>query len=416
MLSAPAPDAPPVLPVGLLYGVGAVVSSVDVELRVLVLAARLRELAVRPGDRVLLRLDNSADHLVALLALLHLDTSLVLFDHREPVAELRRVARIARVRWVVSSQDAEPVGMPGFLLEELLDPAATPPPDSCLSLAAWSRREDALVTWSRDATGGLTGVVRSGHRVLLGLEQARRCVAPHPTEVLLPLLPCAQVYGLTLVLLAWTSGSSLALAPTGRQLEHSVGLADRCGVTAVTATAATYEALLDLLGRRPELLGRLRYVRSWWCGGAAPVAELAVRFEQVMGRSLLRGWAGDEPGAARPDTASGAWVLHRDAAPVPVTAPDVTAPDVTVLPDSTAPDVIVLPDSAPAVTAQNGTAGELRSLLEAVRDDPETLTRILGRLVQRDELGAQAPVQAPVQGLVQALATELDEMLRGLSV
>ena len=373
----------PDLPVGFLHSSGSVVSFVDVELGALSLAGRLRQQGVRPGDRVLLHVDNTQEHLVGLLALLHLDVSLVLVDTPEPAEELGRVAVIARVKWFVSYRDAPPAGLPGLLLEELLAQPATAPPDASLSLASWSCRVDALVTWSRDAGGGLIGVVRSGRRVLLGLEQARTCMAQRPAEVLLPLASCAHVFGLSLVLVAWASGSSLALVPVGQDLEDTVGLADACEVTVVAATSSTYEALLDLLDGRPQLVVRLRHVRAWWCGGAAPSAGVAARFERVMGRTLLLAGTGDDPRGLRAG-APDAWVLHRDPVPPPV---------------------------VPVTRAEpRGTGGEVRALLEAVRDDPATLTRVLGRLVQ----GERTPSQDPVHTLTKALGAELDEVRQRL--
>ncbi|MER7154966.1 AMP-binding protein, partial [Streptomyces lydicus] len=50
-------------------------------------AGALRGLGLRAGDRVLVQGDNSVDYVVTLLALMHLDVSLVPLDHRLPAAD-----------------------------------------------------------------------------------------------------------------------------------------------------------------------------------------------------------------------------------------------------------------------------------------------------------------------------------------
>ncbi|MEV7028511.1 AMP-binding protein, partial [Kitasatospora sp. NPDC093558] len=75
--------------------------------RVLAAARALRERGLAPGDRVLVQGDNSVAYVIALLALMHLDASLVPLDHRDSPAGSEAAAEQAAVRWLLG--DGSPV-------------------------------------------------------------------------------------------------------------------------------------------------------------------------------------------------------------------------------------------------------------------------------------------------------------------
>lgn len=269
------------------------------------IAGALRERGVAAGDRVILKADNSVAYVATVLALAHLDTSLVLLDHRQTDEESRRAAAVTRARWAIVQRGRALDGVPHVLaIEELATgPTATGP----LDLGPWRRRDDALVTWSSGSTGDPRGVVRSGRALLGNIDASGARMAYRPDDVLLPLLPFSHQYGLSLLLLSWMVGSSLVVAPYG-QLDQALRIAGRAGATVVDATPATYHTLLGVTERRPELLAGLHRVRMWCVGGSPLDPSLADRFAKEFGLPLLDGYGSTEVGniaLATPENAVG---------------------------------------------------------------------------------------------------------------
>ncbi|WP_234363490.1 class I adenylate-forming enzyme family protein [Streptomyces sp. TN58] len=275
--------------------------------RVLAAAAELRERGVAPGDRVLVKGDNCVDYVVALLALMHLDASLVPVDHRQSAADGRFAARRARARWLLTGEAAA-ADFPG---EHVL---AYPglgtghaPPDGDVDLTAWFARADAVVLWSSGTTGPPKGIVKSGRAVHDNTRRTITAMGYRADDVLAPLLPFSHQYGLSVVLLWWLAGCTLAVTPYQR-LDVALAQAAGHGVTAVDAAPSTYHSLLGVVRRRPELRAALSRVRVWGVGGAPLPAPLAEAFPQALGRPLLDGYGLTELGnvaLATPDVPTG---------------------------------------------------------------------------------------------------------------
>ncbi|MCP3821629.1 acyl--CoA ligase [Streptomyces sp. A3M-1-3] len=286
-----------------------------------VAAARvLRAHGVRPGDRVLVKADNSVEQVVAVLALVHLGASLVLLDNHHTDAETLRALTAAQVRFVLTDRRSRPVpaGIRGLTVEELYraarepagpdtgtgtgtgtDPRTNPEsdPDTSedFSTQAWYCRDDALVIWSSGTTGESKGIVKSGRAFLDNLERTRRLMAYGVGDVFLPLLPFSHQYGISLILLAHLSGGDLVVVPYTR-LDRALAAGARCGATVVDATPATYRSALNLMNRRPALLTALRGVRMWCTGGAPMDRNLGRHFRESTGRPLLDGYGSTEAG------------------------------------------------------------------------------------------------------------------------
>ncbi|WP_349497447.1 aldehyde dehydrogenase family protein [Crossiella sp. CA-258035] len=280
----------------------------EVEQDALRVAAVLRGRGVAPGDRVVLKADNSAGYVTALLALVHLDVSIVLVDHRQTPEETLRFAGLARARWAVL-QPALPTAEVGtLLLDELIAEAANGQDVlGSLSFVDWFSRSDALIAWSSGTTGEPKGIVRSGRSFLGNIERTQQRMNYTEADVLMPLLPFSHQYGLSLVLLWWVARCSFVVAPYTR-LDHAVDMAGRYGVSVVDATPATYHTMLNLLRRRPEFGTGLRGVRMWCVGGAPLDRALADKFIAATGQPLLDGYGSTELGniaLAAPDNPVG---------------------------------------------------------------------------------------------------------------
>lgn len=280
-------------------------------LRVGATAHALRSLGLRAGDRVLVQGDNSVDYVLTLLALMHLDTSLIPLDHRLSAADAAAAARQAHARWLVTAADRT-AGFPEIPDQRVihyprLAADAPPSPPAEVDLSRWFRRPDALVLWSSGTTGRPKGIVKPGRAVLDNSLRTIQAMGYRADDVLAPLLPFSHQYGLSVILLWWLSRCTLLVTPYQR-LDAAVTQAAAHGATAVDAAPSTYHSLLGVVRRRPEVRAGLAGVRVWGVGGAPLPAPLAESFHTTMGRPLLDGYGLTELGnvaLATPDTPHG---------------------------------------------------------------------------------------------------------------
>ncbi|MEV6394053.1 aldehyde dehydrogenase family protein [Streptomyces sp. NPDC051907] len=268
-------------------------------------AGALRSHGVRPGDRVLLATENSVEQVVALLALMHLDASIVLVDRRRTAPQQAAIEDRTRAGWLLhdaddalrttSSTAPAPLSVEDLCGVYLRDGAPADDLADGLQLEDWRGRRDAVVCWSSGTTGEPKAIARTGNSVLRNIESTAHRMEYRADDVLLPLLPFSHQYGLSLVLLWWTTGCSLVIPPHSR-LDHAVRFAVDAGVTVVDAAPSTYHSLLKLTARRPVLGAGLESVRMF-CVGGAPLGErLAGEFRERMGRPLLDGYGSSEAG------------------------------------------------------------------------------------------------------------------------
>ncbi|WP_052441746.1 aldehyde dehydrogenase family protein [Streptacidiphilus anmyonensis] len=302
------------------------------------LGAMLRRTGVQAGERVLLKADNSPSMVTAMLALMHLDVSIVLLDDRQTPQECTRVAMLTKAPWAVSHRgEAIADHVRTFPLDAALDAAdpasdeagADTAADAALDFSAWERRTDALITWSSGSTGLPKGIVRSGHALLDDLERSRERMGYQDTDVLLPLVPFSHFYGLTLVLIWWRLRCTLIVTPTNR-LDQALKIGSEAGATVVDATPSTLHSILNLTERRPQLMVELATVRMWCVGGAPVSSTFAARFSATFGLPVLDGYGSNEAGnialasldnpegCGRPLDGVEVTIVDADGSPVPI--------------------------------------------------------------------------------------------------
>ncbi|MEV1046280.1 aldehyde dehydrogenase family protein [Streptomyces sp. NPDC049916] len=253
------------------------------------LHGEVRSLAGRgigPGSRVMLCGPNSPRWIVTLLALVHLDASVVLCDERATTAHRASVRRRARVVLETGGAGDEPTEAVG----------AAGVPGGIPDLTAWSRRQDAVISWSSGTTGRPKGIVRSGRSILDNLRLSAERMGYRPDDVLLPVLPYSHQYGMSLVLCWWLSGGTLVVHAPSARLDRALEAGAEHGLSIVDATPPTYHSLLNLLDARPRLRDSLGGVRAWCVGGAPLGQSLAARFRAVTGQPLLDGYGATEVG------------------------------------------------------------------------------------------------------------------------
>lgn len=197
----------------------------------------IRERGVGLGDRVMLKAGNSASYVCVLYALMHVGASIVLVDQQEHMEETRRIALRTGVK-VTFVDDETPIDQeadPIHLYELMVATANRPPVDRALSFDAWGELSDGLIMWTSGSTGSPKGVVKSGGKFLTNLRRNAHQVGHRPDDVLMPLLPFAHQYGLSMVLIAWLTRCSLVIAPY-RRLDRALRMARDSGTTVIDAT------------------------------------------------------------------------------------------------------------------------------------------------------------------------------------
>ncbi|MEU2794548.1 class I adenylate-forming enzyme family protein [Streptomyces sp. NPDC007100] len=269
----------------------------DFERDALRLAQVLRERGVGPGERVTLKAGNSPAWVASLLALMHLGASIVLVDQQEHAEETHRIVLRTGTKLVLCDEDAPlDAGQEALHLYELLVAAAGRAPDAeRLDIEQWCDLQDGLIMWTSGSTGSPKGVVKSGRKFLENLRRNAAQVGHREDDVLLPLLPFAHQYGLSMVLIAWLVRCSLVIAPY-RRLDRALTMAAESGATVIDATPASYRSMLNLAARKPALRPGLDCARMF-CVGAAPLdAPLVDSYVREFGRPLLDSYGSTELG------------------------------------------------------------------------------------------------------------------------
>lgn len=263
----------------------------------------LRERGVREADRVVLSAGNSAAYVLTLLALMEMGVSIALLDRRLSQAQAAGLVAESGARWFLSDHDQREeclaeTGADWIPLAETYaavgDLGGQRGPAK-LDFRRWAAREDALIVWSSGSSGTPKGIVRSGASVLENVRRTRRRMAYTSEDVLLPLLPFTHQYGMSMVLLWWESGATLALVP-GWRVDLAMETIVRRRVTVVDAVPATYHTLLRLVDSRRGAAARMESVRMWCVGGEPLRDDLRRRFLARFGKPLLDGYGSSEAG------------------------------------------------------------------------------------------------------------------------
>ncbi|UQX03814.1 class I adenylate-forming enzyme family protein [Streptomyces sp. RerS4] len=260
-------------------------------------AEAIRERGVGLGDRVMLKAGNSASYVCVLYALMHVGASIVLVDQQEHQEETRRIAVRTGVKVTFVDDDTPiyPDADPIHLYELMVAVTDHEPAASALSFDAWGELPDGLIMWTSGSTGSPKGVVKSGASFLRNLRRNADQVGHRPDDVLMPLLPFAHQYGLSMVLIAYLTRCSLVIAPY-RRLDRALRMARDAGVTVIDATPSSYRSILSLVTRKPSLRAHLADTRMF-CVGAAPLdAPLVESYVTEFGLPLLDSYGSTELG------------------------------------------------------------------------------------------------------------------------
>lgn len=262
-------------------------------------AAALTEAGVTRGDRVVLQAENSAEFATAVLALIHLDVSLVLLHPALSAERGRKAQQMVKARWLIADAEVNSVELPKVRrldLASLTDRAGI----GRLSATSWGQRPDALICFTAGADGEPRGVVRTGRSLLRNARSLQKRLEIGESDVLLPLLPFSHFDGFAWLLMWQLTGCGLTVVPRSGPVEAML----TPEATVVEARPATYRELLRLATRRPAAVAPMcERVRAWLVTGEPAESSLVSGFTTAFGSPLLGGYRTTEAGTISQATA-----------------------------------------------------------------------------------------------------------------
>jgi acyl-CoA synthetase (AMP-forming)/AMP-acid ligase II len=278
------PDAPALVEDGRTISYRELVEAIDRQ------AALLRELGVRPGDRVLLVSENCAAQVALVFAAATLDAWIVNVNARLSAPELEAIrvhsgARILAYTAAVSPEartHAEHAGARtyGDLMIGPRNEDCAPEPQAFEPIAA--------LVYTTGTTGQPKGVMLSHRNLLFVAAVSSRLRGLVPQDRAWGVLPISHVYGLTSVMLGTLfAGACLQLAPRFTPEGMLAAIRDD-GLTIVQGVPAMYARLLEKLGDRSEPLPTT--LRFAYAGGSPLDPSLKRSVESALGVPLHNGY------------------------------------------------------------------------------------------------------------------------------
>jgi long-chain acyl-CoA synthetase len=379
--AAQAPDAPALHEDGRTWTYGQLAAQVDAH------AALLRDLGVRPGDRVMVVGENCVAQVALIFAAADLDAWIVNVNARlsaDEIASIRAHSGARRVLYTVATspeaqQHAARDGAAahGTLMAGALNEACEPEP-----LKPGNGQVAALI-YTTGTTGNPKGVMLT-HRNLLfiaAVSSTLRKLAPQDRAY--GVLPISHVYGLASVMLGTLfAGACLVLAPRFSAAAMLRAIGDD-GLTILQGVPAMYARLLERAGAA-RVSSQLRFI---YAGGSPLDPSLKQQVEQLFGLPLHNGYGMTESSptisqtsldAPRADTSVGAPIPGVEARIVDVAGADAgpgAAGELWVR----GPNVMKGYYREPALTAAAMRPGGWLNTGDMARQEPDGALFIVGR-------------------------------------
>ncbi|MEV0390938.1 amino acid adenylation domain-containing protein [Nonomuraea sp. NPDC050643] len=227
------------------------------------LARRLRDLGVRPGDRVAVCLEQSAGLAVALLGVLRAGAAYVPLDPEQPAGRIAYMVGDAGVRTAITSAQARgplPDGLTQVLIEEPVEGPVEGPMEGPVE-AGVGPDDLAYVIYTSGTTGRPKGVAVQHREVVTYLAGVRERFAVEPGSTFALLQSLAFDFGVTTFYLALLTGGCLHLIPSRTSAPELAEYFGRAPADYLKITPSHLAALLSeaepaaLLPRRLLVLG-----------------------------------------------------------------------------------------------------------------------------------------------------------------
>jgi len=266
-------------------------------------AGQLRELGVRPGDRVMAVGENCANLVALIFAAGLCDAWIVNVNARLSAREIETIRAHSGARRVFYTADISPDARVHGERDGAIQAAAPfghwlvgPLTDDCVPepVHADGALQPAALIYTTGTTGQPKGVLLS-HRTLLYVAtvsgRLRGLVA---TDRAYGVLPIAHVYGLASVMLGTlNAGACLVLAPRFSAPALLRALRDE-RLTILQGVPAMYARVLEMLG--PDTAPLPNSLRFAYAGGSPLTPSLKSAVERLLGVALHNGYGMTESG------------------------------------------------------------------------------------------------------------------------
>ncbi|HEV7814440.1 MAG TPA: AMP-binding protein [Janthinobacterium sp.] len=267
-------------------------------------AALLRELDVRPGDRLMVVGENCAALVALTFAAAAADAWIVHVNGRMSAREIDAIREHCGARRAIYTVSgcadaaahamrhgamAPAPGLPGVpaLLGEL---AIGPLNEGCVPepVYASNREQVAALVYTTGTTGAAKGVMLTHRNLLFVAAVSSALRGLTPSDRAYGVLPISHVYGLASVMLGTLSaGACLYLAPRFAP-DTLLKALDEDGLTILQGVPAMYARLLESMGGAgARLPNRLRFA---YAGGSPLDASLKREVEKLLGVALHNGY------------------------------------------------------------------------------------------------------------------------------
>jgi malonyl-CoA/methylmalonyl-CoA synthetase len=270
----------------------------DLEARTGQLAARLRDLGGKPGDRIVVQVEKSPENVLLYLAALraglvyvplntaYTSSELAYFlENAEPAVVVCRPADEEQVRSLMPSGRLVTLGedSSGTLLDDV--------PTEVLPIEPRDASDLAAILYTSGTTGRSKGAMLTHANLLSNAETLKDLWGWSSDDVLIQILPIYHVHGLFVAL----HGALLAGATVlfHRGFDPAQVIADFAKATLLMGVPTHYTRLTSAPELTREACARMRLFIS---GSAPLLAEAHERFEEKTGQRILERYGMTETG------------------------------------------------------------------------------------------------------------------------
>jgi long-chain acyl-CoA synthetase len=282
--AAHAPDAPALHEDGRTLTYAQLAAEVDAH------AALLRDLGVRPGDRVMVVGENCAAQVALIFAASELNAWIVNVNARLSGSEIANIRQHSGARRVIYTVAASPEAQQhaardaaaacGALMAGALNETCAPEP------VEPGNGQVAALIYTTGTTGNPKGVMLTHRNLLFIAAVSSTLRGLTPQDRACGVLPISHVYGLASVMLGTLyAGACLHLAPRFSAAAMLRAIGDD-GLTILQGVPAMYARLLELTGGG-KVASRLRFI---YAGGSPLDPNLKQQVEQMLGLPLHNGY------------------------------------------------------------------------------------------------------------------------------